>query len=150
MRLTMSMPNPPGLSPTSARCTVVPSTSSALLYAVACGSCAVESRPWVLEVIVDGATGARGGDLDDLLAVEAGSVLHGVDEQLAEGGDQEITALVGRRRLQLGHEADHAIGRQQVGGDLQREPVRRSRDDLNRVGPVLGRQRRRRHGSDLL
>ena len=84
----------------------------------------VEAGARILEVIDNGAGRLCGGDLDDFLRIEAGAMLHGVEEQLAKRGNQQVSLRARRGRLlQLGHETSQPVGGDEVAGDAQRQPV---------------------------
>ncbi len=85
---------------------------------------AIETRTGVAEVIDDRTGGPRRGDLDRLLGIEACAMLHGIDEHLAKGRDQQVAVAGRQHRLILRHEPHEPLGREQMTGHPQRQPVR--------------------------
>jgi hypothetical protein len=97
----------------------------------------------------DGAGRAGGGNVDHLSRIEAGAVLHCIQQHLAKRGHQQI-AIFGRQvGAPLRHEARQTIGADEVALNAEREPSGKTRDHLDPVLPVLHVERRPGHVGDL-
>ena len=105
---------------------------------------AVEAVAGIAEMKDDGARGLGRRDFDHFLGVEAGAMLHRVEEHLSERGHQQV-AIDWNAGAVFGHEARQPVGGHEPARHLQRDPVGKAGRDLDAVAPVHVLDRGARH-----
>ena len=84
-----------------------------------------------------GASGLNGGDFDDLFGVEGCAVLHGVEEDLAEGLHELLTGVFGELGAELAGEGEEAFGGDDAAVYADRDPAGPGGEDLQVVAPLV-------------
>ena len=81
--------------------------------------------------------GADGGDLDGLVGVEGGAVLHRVEEDLAEGLQEILLGVFGELGAELFREGEEAIGGDDAAVDADGDPAGAGGEDFDVVADLL-------------
>ena len=81
-----------------------------------------ESGARVADVEDAGACGADGGDFDDLIGIEGGAVLHGVEEDFAEALHDVLEGVAGEALGEVANEGEKAVGVDEAGDDADGDP----------------------------
>ena len=96
----------------------------------------VETPARIAKVIHNGALGSYRRNVNHLLWIEAGAVLHGIHQHFAKRKQQVIADAFGKITAHRRHEPGEPLSRYKAARHTQRNPLGPRRQDLDAVTPV--------------
>ena len=90
----------------------------------------------VADVEDHGAAGADAGDLDDLLGIEGGAMLHGVEEDFAQGLHHLLPCVFWELGAEFSGEGEEPIGGDEAAVDADGDPAWLARRGYDVIAPL--------------
>ena len=90
----------------------------------------------VADVEDHGATGADAGDLDDLLGIEGGAMLHGIEEDFAEGLHHFLAYVDWELGAEFPGKGEEPVGGDESAVDADGDPAWACRENVDVVAPL--------------